>query len=87
MRTLKQAHVADASDGTRSREAIAAGLILLEAGECVDAVRSGLEALACARRTQEALGERAALELLSACYRALGLESDAERLASAAAAG
>jgi hypothetical protein len=86
VRTLKQARVAGATPGTRSREALTAGLILLEAGACVDAVRSGIEALAEARRAQEARGERAALELLSACYRALGLDADATRLEAAAGA-
>jgi hypothetical protein len=85
VRTLKQAHVESANPGTRSREAITAGLILLEAGECVDAVRSLLEALASARRAHETLGERAALELLSACFRLLDREADAERIANAAA--
>ena len=86
VRVLKQAHVAGANSGTRSREAIAAALILLEAGECMDAVRSALEALASARRGREPRGERAALELLAACYHLLGREPDAERIAQAAAA-
>jgi hypothetical protein len=86
VRVLKQAHVPGANPGTRSREAIAAALILLEAGECMDAVRSALEALASARRVMEPLGERAALELLAACYQLLGREPEAERIALAAAA-
>jgi hypothetical protein len=85
VRVLKQAHVPGGNPGTRSREAIAAALILLEAGECMDAVRSALEALASARRASETRGERAALELLAACYQQLGREPDAERNARAAA--
>jgi hypothetical protein len=86
VRILKQAHLPGANPGTRSREALAAALILLEAGECMDAVRSALEALASARRGREARGERAALELLAACYQVLGRETEAERIAQAAAA-
>lgn len=85
VRVLKQAHVPGGNPGTRSREAIAAALILLEAGECMDAVRSALEALASARRVPEPRGERAALELLAACYELLGRAPDAERIARAAA--
>jgi hypothetical protein len=85
VRVLKQAHVPGGNPGTRSREAIAAALILLEAGECMDAVRSALEALASARRAPEPRGERAALELLAACYQLLDRSPDAERIARAAA--
>jgi hypothetical protein len=65
------------------REAIAAGLILLEAGSVVDAVRSVLEALLAARRAQDQRAERAALELLAGCYRALGRAHEAERIDAA----
>ena len=86
VRALKQACVPHANPGTRCREAIAASLILLEAGELVDAVRAALEALASARREHDARGERAALELLAGCYRALDRPEDAERIAQAASA-
>jgi tetratricopeptide (TPR) repeat protein len=86
VRTLKDAHVPSAGAATRSREAIAAALILLESGESVDAVRSALEALASTRRAQDARGEQVALYVLSSCYRSLGREAEADRLASTAAA-
>jgi tetratricopeptide (TPR) repeat protein len=86
VRSLKHAHVPAGSPGTRSREAIAAALILLQSGESLEAVRAALEALAGARRAHDARGERVALYVLSGCYQALGREADADKIANAAAA-
>jgi hypothetical protein len=80
VRTLKQANTNASEPGGGMREAIAAGLILLEAGAVIDAVRSVLEALSAARRAQDRRAERAALELLAGCYRALGRAHEAERI-------
>lgn len=85
VRALKDAHLPAGTPGTRSREAIAAALILLESGEKLDAVRAGLDALASSRRAHDTRGEHVALHVLSSCYHALGREPDAERLADAAA--
>jgi hypothetical protein len=86
VRALKQARVPDAEPGTRSREALAAALILLESGETLDALRATLEGLCGARRAGDARGERVALHVLSDCYRALGQDAQAERVAAAGAA-
>jgi hypothetical protein len=83
VRALKQANANAGEPGGGIREAIAAGLILLEAGAVVDATRSCLEALLVARRTQDRRAERAALELLAGCYRALGRSEEAERIEAA----
>ena len=83
VRTLKQANANAGEPSGGMREAIAAGLILLEAGAVVDAVRTVLEALLAARRSQDRRAERAALELLAGCYRALGRVQEAERIDAA----
>jgi hypothetical protein len=80
---LKQARSGH-SDGAHARDAITAALILLQAGEDVDAIRAALEGLASARKQDDARGEAAALLVLSGCYRQLGRAPDAERLAAAA---
>ena len=80
VRALKQANANAGEPSGGMREAIAAGLILLEAGAVVDATRSVLEALVVARRTQDPRAERAALELLAGCYRALGRTGEADRI-------
>ncbi len=84
VRALKQAQMAGGGAATRSREALAAALILLESGAPLDALRSALEALAATRRAHDGGGERVALRLLSDCYRALGHDTQAERIAGAA---
>jgi len=84
VRTLKQAHDAGADTGTRTREALAGALILLESSEPVDAVRAALEALCGARRSADLRGERAALRVLGACYRSLGRDAEAQRIEAAA---
>jgi tetratricopeptide (TPR) repeat protein len=61
-------------------------LVSIAAGELEPAVRSCLEALARTREAGDVLGERAALSVLSMCYRRLGREDDAARLAGAALA-
>ncbi|MFI5309387.1 MAG: hypothetical protein ACHQ53_18675, partial [Polyangiales bacterium] len=86
VRALKQARVPNADPHTRCRDAIAAALILLESGEAMDALRSGLEALASARRDADHRGEHVALRVLSDCLRALGRDIDAERVDRAAQA-
>jgi hypothetical protein len=82
VRALKRVRAPRAS----GREALTAALILLEAQAPVDAVRSSLEALAHARRQGESRGERAALHVLAACYRALDREQDAMKLETRAEA-
>jgi hypothetical protein len=61
-------------------------LVSIAAGELEPAVRSCLDALARTREARDTLGERAALSVLSMCYRRLGREEDAARLAGAALA-
>lgn len=61
-------------------------LVAIAAGELEPAVRHCLEALARTRESRDALGERASLSVLSLCYRRLGREADAVRLAGAALA-
>jgi hypothetical protein len=82
---LRRGDVADAiaalrkrevRNATRTRRALSTALVLFEAGACFDAVRSALEALSSARAATDARGERAALEVLAACY--AGLHRDAE---------
>jgi hypothetical protein len=87
VRALKQARAPSASPGERAREAITAALILLESDEPIEAVRAALDGLAGCRRAQDGAGERAALLVLSGCYRKLGREADAQRIEAAAGAG
>lgn len=67
-------------DGETPRTAIATALVLIESGELGAAVREALRALSLARASQDILGERAAIATLSACYRKLGREEDADAL-------
>ncbi|HEY6878059.1 MAG TPA: hypothetical protein VI299_08560, partial [Polyangiales bacterium] len=50
------------------------------------AVRAGLRALASARKAHDKHGERACLSVLALCYRALGRDAEAQRMAQAALA-
>ena len=57
--------------------ALARALVLLNAGEIEEAVRSSLYTLAYARRTTDLRAEAAALRVLSSCFRGLGRKDDA----------
>jgi hypothetical protein len=80
VRTLERA-----GDRSPRRRALAAALILLEAGQPMPAVRSALEGLASAQRAGDDHGVRAARLVLAACYRALGRAEEADRIEAAAA--
>jgi hypothetical protein len=84
VRALKQARAPLGVPAARNREAITAALILLESGDVIEAVRAALDGLAGCRRMPDAVGERAALLVLCACYRMLGREPEAHRIESAA---
>jgi hypothetical protein len=80
IRALRKREVRNA---TRTRRALSAALVLFEAGASFDAVRSALEALSSARAAADARGERAALEMLAACYQAMRRESDSDAMRQA----
>ncbi|MDD9937142.1 MAG: hypothetical protein OXT09_26260 [Myxococcales bacterium] len=84
VRTFKQARMPEANGHTRGREALTASLILLESGEMLAAIRAALEALGAARAQQDERGARAAMHVLSACYRVLGRDQDAAAIEAAA---
>ena len=67
------------------RTLLAAAWVALGAGRSREAVRTSIEALACARETHDAHGEAAALHTLASCYRSMGREREAADLLSAAA--
>jgi tetratricopeptide (TPR) repeat protein len=63
---------------------LTSALVSIATGDLEPAVRDCLEALARTREAHDVLGESAALSVLSMCYRKLGREADAHRLARAA---
>lgn len=82
VRVLKRSRASgNGSAGASSiKQALTAALILIEAGQALDAMRSALEALALSRRAGEDRGEHASLFVLSGCYRLLGRFADADRI-------
>jgi tetratricopeptide (TPR) repeat protein len=69
-----------------ARLTLTSALVAIASGELEPAVRSCLEALARTREARDLPGERASLCVLSMCYRRLGRDDDATRLAAAALA-
>ena len=65
------------SERSRARGALTRALVLLNAGEVEEAVRSSLYTLAYARRSTDLRAEAAALRVLSSCFRGLGRAEDA----------
>jgi hypothetical protein len=72
--------------GAAIRIAIASSCVQLARGRAREAMIDALEALAGARAQQDGLGEAAALKMVSATCLAVGLETDANRLAHVAEA-
>ena len=68
----------------RARASLTLAWILLHTGDAEGAIRASLEALASARRLKDPRGEAAALHTMAACYRALGRQEEADRVADAA---
>ena len=66
------------------RLALTSALVAIATGDMERAVRAALAALSRARTSADASGERASLGVLALCYRGLGREGDAARLAEAA---
>lgn len=69
---------------TPPRLYLTSALVAIASGEVELAVRASLETLARTREARDGLGERASMCVLSMCYRRLGREADARRLARAA---
>ncbi|MDB4974936.1 MAG: transcriptional regulator, family protein [Myxococcaceae bacterium] len=69
-----------------ARLLLTTALVNVARGDVGQGLRACLETLARARRARDLLGERASLSVLSLCYRKLGREADAARLADAALA-
>jgi len=77
----------DAGPRETARTTLALGVAMLDSGDPGGALRVALGALAASRASADALGERAALVTLSACYSALGRVEDAAALEALAMAG
>ncbi|MEM9189137.1 MAG: hypothetical protein AAGF12_08165 [Myxococcota bacterium] len=78
IRSLAKSRDLSATERAAARHALARGLVFLHAGEPEAGIRHALETLAQAREASDATAERAALRLLSECFRALGRPEDAE---------
>ena len=74
------------SEAQSPRLILTAALAALASGDLESAVRTSLEVLARTREAGDPTGERAALSVLSLCYRELGREADAQRFEQAALA-
>ena len=77
---------ASGDDRTRARASLTLAWILLHAGNAEESIRAALDALAAARTLKDPRGEAAALHTLSACYKTLGRDEEAARIADASPA-